>query len=790
MSPPDALRVARQIADAIAAAHEKGIIHRDLKPGNVMVNADGHIKVLDFGLGKSLDDGRSASGESAPSNSPTITIGSTQAGIILGTAGYMSPEQAKGRAADRRSDVWSFGCVLFELLAGSRAFEGEDITDTIAAIVRGEPNWKALPATTPPALRMLIERCLTKDRTERLADMSVVRYILNEPTVLASGDSRSPAAATAAVAAPARASRIWMAATALLAVATAALAILYGNRPAPAVTPGSLARYTVVLPDGDEVANTNMAPLALAPNGSAMAFAGERAGKIQLFLHDFSSGQTTPLDGTDGARSPFFSPDGRWIGFFARGKVKKITVGGTALQDVADSGDARGGSWSVDDTIYYAPTNTSGLWKVPASGGTPTQLTKPDPNASEISHRNPYVLADGKALLFLVWTGPGADEHRIEYLSIADGRRQVVLRNADGPVAIAQGHLIYTGRQDTLLAAPWNPARPSLEGVEPVALPLLAPMDNEGASAYAASPSGTVVHLPGDARRRLARIVWIDRSGKTEPLPVPERDYVSAAISPDGTRAALQIRGGTEEIWIYDFRTRSFTPIVTPGGSSQAPVWTTDSNHLIYRGTRQGFRNIFRKAADGSGAEERLTTKAGVIQTPISATPDGRWVIVGEGGAGVGGQDIWQVSLEGAHPSEPVVSTPAPETNGQVSPDGRWMSFDSAVTGRLEVWVQPFGSSSGAMRQVSRNGGSVSRWSRDGRELFYMAANGVMAVTANGGTFGPPRLLFEGRFRPSANANSNYDVARDGRFLHVQPVQPTRPDTRVEVVLNGLERKR
>jgi len=271
---------------------------------------------------------------------------------------------------------------------------------------------------------------------------------------------------------------------------------------------------------------------------------------------------------------------------------------------------------------------------------------------------------------------------------------------------------------------------------------------------------------------------------------VPERDYVSANISPDGTRAALQTRGDVEGIWIFDLSTKSFTPLVTPGGSSQAPVWTIDSKHLIYRGTRQGFRNIFRRAADGSGAEERITTKAGVIQTPVSASPDGKWVTIVESGGGSGG-DIWKVSLEGAHAAEPVVATPAPESSGQVSPDGKWLSFDSVVTGRVEVWVKRLGpSSSGAIQQVSTEGGSASRWSRDGRELFFTVPNGVMAVSVSGETFGAPRLLFEGRYRPSANANSNYDVAKDGRFLHVQPVQPPRAATRVEVVLNGLARIR
>ena len=792
----DAIVIARQIADAIGAAHEKGIIHRDLKPGNIMLRgaaarapfdaSDCVVKVLDFGLGKAITP--ESDGASQPSNSPTMTLAATQQGIILGTAGYMSPEQAKGRGADKRSDVWAFGCVFFEMLSGTRAFEGEDLTETLAAIVRGEPDYTALPANTPPAVRALIERCLIKDRSRRIQDMSVVRYILDEPSTAVSAASAPGVQAAVKRRASIRVPVPLVAEIVASAVLLTVAVLRWRPSAAPVTAATGLSRFTIVLPPGDEVGVTNIAPLAMSPQGTAVAYVGLRDGKQLLFLREFAASESRVLAGTDGARSPFFSPDGRWIGFFATGRLKKIAASGTGLQELAAAAESRGGTWSTDDTIYFAPTNTSGLMKVAASGGEAVEVTRPNREAGEISHRWPHVLADVKALIFSVWTGPGFDEHRIERLSIADGKRDLLLRGADGVLASINGFLVHGGRNDGLLAVPWQTDGVRLQNVEPIVLPMEAKIDNEGAVAYGVSKTGTFAYLRGAADRRLARAVWVSRTGGVEPLEVPARDYVSAAISPDGTQAVLQVRGGTEELWVFDFGTKSFTPLPAAVGSSQGPIWSADGKSLIYRCTRVGFRNLCRRPADGTGAEERLTTAADVLETPTSISPDGQWIVfLRTGQIGGGGQDIWKLPIGGADRTPvAVLATSTVELNGQVSPDGLWMAYESFATGRLEVWAQPF-STAGPRRQISRDGGQMPRWSRDGRELFFVngAGDAMMAVTVGAGSFSTPRRLFDGRYRLASNANTTYDVGRDGRFLFIQSVRPDPPATRIEIVLNG-----
>jgi serine/threonine-protein kinase len=777
----DAIAIAKQIADAVAEAHDKGIVHRDLKPANVKLTPDGKVKVLDFGLAKAAAGDAAATGAIDPGSAPTMTHAATMAGMILGTAAYMSPEQARGKPIDRRTDVWAFGCVLYEMLTGGKAFAGDDITDTLAAIVRGEPDWSRLPADLPPAVRVLIERCLVKDRDLRLLDMSVVRFLMSDAAHSLSG---------AVAAAPAR-RRI---APLFIATALLAVAVTFGLTrwlaPAGASGDDAIAHASIVLPDGVELGSVSLMPVAISRDGAQVAFVGLRDGKNRIHVRALDEPEARALEGTEGGDSPFFSPDGQWIAFFAGSKLRKIAVGGAALQTLADAPSHRGGDWGRDGFIYFAPTNIGGIQRVPEGGGAATEVTRKEPGMDEISHRWPRLAGDTETLLFSVWTGPGDDEHHVAMQTIGAAGHHLLVKGGDAPRYAAKiESLLYTHGGE-LFAVRWHPSRTDLGKAVPAAAPE-SPNDgigNEGGGNYDVSEDGTLAYLAGGRTRKAVRLVWIDRAGRPEPAPVPEHKYENVVISPDGTQAIVQINEGITALWTYDIGRDRLTPLGNSAGSSQAPLWTTDGARVIYRGTRKGSRNLYWRSADGSGDEERLTSKPDVVQTPTSVSADGRWLMFSEAGPNQpGGTGVWVLPLDGDHAPRPFFQEPAGELNGQISPDGRWVAYQLPVSSRHEIYVAPF-PGPGARHQISTDGGTEPLWSRDGRELFFQSRTQLMAVTvAPGAAFSAstPRLVHEGRFLKSINGNTSWSLTPDGsRFLRIQNVEPERAITQFEMVFH------
>jgi eukaryotic-like serine/threonine-protein kinase len=766
----DCLAIGKQIAEALEAAHEKGITHRDLKPANIMVTPEGKVKVLDFGLAKAFV-GDSA-GDVVDANSPTVTRIPTTPGVILGTAAYMSPEQAKGKRVDPRTDIWALGCVLYELLTGKRAFAGDSVSETLGAIHYKEPDWQFLPPATPQGLRALLRRCLQKDPNRRYHHAADVRIEIEEIQA-----ASVPVTALPAAPAVYGIQRRWILMSALACVIFAAFGgiVVWLLRPVPAANSQQVLRTVIPVPENEQGLPAGFVTrpiLAVSPDGRMLAYVANNGNaRPQISVRALNELEARPLLGTVNASMPFFSPDGQWIGFTANGALRKVPItGGGTLTVTGRIAGAMGASWGPPDTIVFSPNPGSGLWKVSAAGGEAIELTKL--KGAEQSHRWPQFLPDGNAVLFTVLSGASSDGQEIAVKRLDTGEEKVLIRGGTYPQYVPTGHLLFY-RAGTVLAVPFDPVRLEIKGTPvPVVEGVRSTAGNGiGGAQVGFSRQGTVIYSSGTAdvavgAAALSRLVWVDRQGVEQTTPASPHVYKNPLVSPDGRLVAIVITDPMSDVWIYDLGRDTLTRL-TFEGSSDTPFWSPDGKRVVFEAQRGGPVNLFWKPVDGSGSEERLTRGEYTHQVG-SLTPDAKTLIYAETHPKTQ-RDLWMVRLDGDRKPQILLQTPFNESTGRLSPDGHWLAYISDESGRYEVYVRPFPGPGGKW-QISTEGGNEVLWSPKGNELFYWTGNRMMAVdisTQPAFSAGKPRMLFEATsYLRTPGAGIYYSVSPDAqRFL-------------------------
>jgi serine/threonine-protein kinase len=778
---PEALGIFLEIARGLGAAHARGIVHRDLKPANIKVTPEGRVKILDFGLAKAA-----AADTTAPSDSSharTLTAVTTKVGVVMGTATYMSPEQARGRVIDQRTDIWAFGCLLYEALCGRPVFGGETVTDVLAAIVRREPDWNALPTSTPPTILRLLRRCLERDAERRLHDIADVRIEIE--------DAMSAPLEVPAISIPARAAR-W---PVLALVGTAAISAVLGAvlawalfRPGPSASE-PVRRFAIFAPE-----RVPSSPIAVSPDGRHVVFSVERGGERRLYIRPVDSFESRPVAGTEGGFNPFFSPDGAWIGFFTGRELRKVPRAGGAAQTLCEAVGSTMGDWETDGTILFSggqgeATAAPVLARVPSAGGAPQVLTALDLERAERRHLHPEMLRDGNTVLYTVEV-PGGFE--TVALSLDSGRRTTVIEQGASARYSSTGHLVYYDVASfRILAVPFDARRIEVAGTPAVVVEGVG-RTSDGMGAFGFSADGTLVYSTVNPAGRDSLVVFVGRDGSVEPLVDEPGPWFQPRVSPDGRRVVLRKQGIPNcDLWGYDLDRRTLARL-TFQGDNHGPVWTPDGRRIGFGFQMEAAHRLYWGAADGSGAAEPLVPARPAAenpQQPRSWSPDGRLLAYTETHRKTGA-DIWLLPLDTPEPRV-FLQTEFQEDHAAFAPSGPWIAYDSNESGRPEVYVRAHAGSP-AKIQISSEGGTGPVWSRDGRELFYAAGSRMMKVDV---TLEPalraaaPRELFQGDF--AWDRPANYDVTPDGRrFVMVKTAGRTSTVEELRVVLNWFEELR